>query len=352
MRSVTLKDIARETGFHVSTVSRALDPRAGATLSEQVVTQIKEAAKRMGYRPNRLAAGLRTKRTRTVGVVIPDISNPLFPPIVRGIESILEPLGYVSIIVNTDGRRDREHEMISVLLDHGVDGIIHAAVERDDPILNEVRRANVPLVTVNRELKDGSVPCVVNDDADGIAKMMDHLISFGHTEIAHIAGPEQLSTGIIRLAAFRAAAKKHGLDVPEYHIAHSTGLNEENGHRCAQALLSLARPPTAILAANDRLALGAFEVIRQMGLSCPEDISVTGFNDNGFLRLIPPGLTTVKVDKQASGRRSAELLMQMLENPENLTETHVVLPVEAVLRGSVAAPRTQALQLKKVAGIS
>lgn len=351
MRSVTLKDIARETGYHVSTVSRALDSRTRATLSDQVVAQIKEAAKRMGYRPNRLAAGLRTKRTKTVGVVIPDISNPLFPPIVRGIEKVLEPLSYVSIIVNTDGRRDREQEMVRVLLEHGVDGIIHAAVERDDPILDEVSRAGVPLVTVNRALEDSSVPGVVNDDADGISRMMAHLISHGHSDIAHIAGPEQLSTGVIRLAAFHAAAQEHRLDVPEYHIAQSTGLNEENGRRCAQALLSLARPPTAIIAANDRLALGAFEAIRQMGLSCPEDVSVTGFNDYGFLKLIPPGLTTVRVDKQAAGRQSAELLMQLLNDPENMTETLIVLPVEPVFRGSVAAPKSDALHIEKRAGV-
>jgi len=351
VRSVTLKDIARETGYHVSTVSRALDPRTRATPSDQVVAQIKEAAKRMGYRPNRLAAGLRTKRTKTVGVVIPDISNPLFPPIVRGIEKVLEPLGYVSIIVNTDGRRCREQEMVRVLLEHGVDGIIHAAVERDDPILDEVSRAGVPLVTVNRALEDSSVPGVVNDDADGISKMMAHLISHGHTDIAHIAGPEQLSTGVTRLAAFRAAALEHRLDVPEYHIAQSTALNEENGRRCAQALLSLARPPTAIIAANDRLALGAFEAIRQMGLSCPEDVSVTGFNDYWFLKLIPPGLTTVRVDKRAAGRHSAELLMRLLNDPDKMTETLIVLPVEPVFRGSVAAPKSKALHIEKRAGV-
>ena len=352
LRSVTLKDIARETGYHVSTVSRALDPRSSSTLSGPVVKQIKEVAERMGYRPNRLAAGLRTKRTRTVGLVIPDISNPLFPPIVRGVEKVLEPLGYVSIIVNTDGRRDREQELAGVLLEHGVDGIIHAAVERDDPILDDVRRAGVPMVTVNRALDDPNVPGVVNDDADGIAKMMSHLISHGHTEIAHIAGPEQLSTGVLRLAAFRAAAQRQGIDVPEFHIVQANGLNEENGRRCAQTLLSLTRPPTAIIAANDRLALGAFEAIHEMGLSCPEDVSVTGFNDYSFLKHIPPGLTTVRVDKQAAGRRSAELLMQLLQDREDMTKTRIILPVEPVFRGSVAAPRSKTLHLQKRAGIA
>ena len=351
MRSVTLKDIARETGYHVSTVSRALDPRTRSSLSDQVADQIQDAAKRMGYRPNRLAAGLRTKRTKTVGVVIPDISNPLFPPIVRGVEAVLEPLGYVSIIVNTDGRRDREQAMVGVLLEHGVDGIIHAAVERDDPVLREVRRAGVPLVTVNRALNDPDVPSVVNDDGDGIDKMMAHLISVGHSEIAHIAGPEQLSTGVVRLAAFHAAAERYRLDIPEFHIAQATALNEESGRRCAQTLLSLTRPPTAIIAANDRLALGAFEAIRELGLSCPEDVSVTGFNDYEFLRLVPPGLTTVRVNKQEAGRQSAEILMRLLTEPDSPRDTHIVLPVEPVLRGSVAPPRTSALKAEQRAGV-
>lgn len=352
MPSVTLKDIARETGFHVSTVSRALDPRARSALTEQVVQKVTETAERMGYRPNRLAAGLRTKRTKTIGVVIPDITNPLFPPIVRGIEKVIEPLGYVSIIVNTDSRRDREQGQVGVLLERGVDGIIHAAVERDDPVLDEIRRAGVPFVTVNRALEDPAIPAIVNDDAEGIASMVAHLVAVGHRDIAHIAGPEQLSTGIERLAAFRAAAEANGLDVPEYYIARSTRLNEEEGKRCAEALLSLARPPTAILAANDRLALGAFEAIREMGLSCPDDVSVTGFNDYDFLRLIPPGLTTVRVDKQTAGRKSAELLIGMIEEPDAARETRIVLPVDAVIRGSVAAPpaaRSEAEQREGVA---
>ena len=339
MQSVTLKDIARETGYHVSTISRALDPRTRSALSDEVVKVVRETAERMDYRPNRLAAGLRTRRTKTVGVVIPDISNPLFPPIVRGVEKVLEPSGYVSIIANTDGRRDREQAMVGVLLEHGVDGIIHAAAERDDPIFEEVRRAGVPIVTVNRALQDPSVPGVVNDDAGGIALMMAHLVGLGHRDIAHIAGPEHLSTGIIRLDAFRAAAKRHGVTIPETYIIQSNALTEDNGRRCAHELLSLPLPPTAIIAANDRLALGVFEAVQELGLSCPGDVSVTGFNDNEFLNRIPPGLTTVRVDKQAAGRCSAELLIALLDDAESQPNTRVVLPVEAVTRGSVAAPR-------------
>src|SRR5580704_13291283 len=122
-KRITLKDIARATGVHVSTVSRALDPVERKAITEEVVNRIRASADMLGYRPNRIAAGLRTKRTMTVGVMIPDITNVIFPPILRGIESVLEPLGYASIIVNTDNKRDRESRLLDVLRDRGVDGI-------------------------------------------------------------------------------------------------------------------------------------------------------------------------------------------------------------------------------------
>ncbi|KPP88006.1 MAG: LacI family transcriptional regulator [Rhodobacteraceae bacterium HLUCCA08] len=339
VRAVTLKDIARETGVHVSTVSRALDPRARDSLTDEVVARVTETAQRLGYRPNRLAAGLRTKRTKTVGLIIPDITNPLFPPIVRGVESVLEPAGYVSIIVNTDGRRDRERFQMQVLMERGVDGVVHAAVERDDPYFDDIRQQSLPIVTVNRALDFDGVPGIVNDEAAGITAMFRLLHDAGHRRIAHIAGPQQLSTGVERLEAFRAAARDYGLDVPEYYISRSEMFVFEEGYRCAEQLLSLAKRPTAILAANDRLALGAMRAIDDQGLSCPEDVSVTGFNDSDYLELIKPGLTTVRVDKTGVGQRAAETLIAMLENPEAERPKRIVMPIEAVTRESVAPPK-------------
>ncbi|SLN21046.1 LacI family DNA-binding transcriptional regulator [Roseisalinus antarcticus] len=337
-RAVTLKDIARETGVHVSTVSRALDPRARDSLTVEVVKKVNETAQRLGYRPNRLAAGLRTKRTRTVGLIIPDITNPLFPPIVRGVESILEPLGYVSIIVNTDGRQDRERSQMQVLLEHGVDGVVHAAMERDASHYTDLQDRNVPIVTVNRRLDVDGLPSVVNDDAEGIHEMFRLLYEAGHRRIAHIAGPPTISTGVERLAAFREAAKAFGVSVPDAYIVESEKFLFEEGHRCAAKLMALADPPTAILAANDGLALGAIQLLRDRGLGCPEDVSVTGFNNSDVLSLVPPGLTTVGVDKTGIGKASATLLISRIDNPEDPETPHLVQPIEVVIRGSIAPP--------------
>lgn len=335
-RSVTLKDIARATGVHPSTVSRALDPNGRTSLTDELVERIRATAERMGYRPNRLASGLRTRRTMTAGVIIPDITNTLFPPIVRGVESVLEEHGYASIIVNSDGEEEREHKLIDVLLERGVDGIVHAAARRADPRIEEVARSGVPVVTVNRQIENSAIPSVINDDASGIDDMLHLLHEAGHRRIAHIAGPRTLSTGLQRLQAFNATMRKLGLALPAEATAVARRFDEDEGERCAEALLASGWDFTAILCANDRLALGAIDMLRRHGLACPDDVSVTGFNDIPFLDRIPPGLTTVRIMQFDVGKLSGELLVKMMADPEAVIPARTILPVKLVERGSVA----------------
>ena len=335
---VTLKDIARETGVHVSTVSRALDPNTRTSLTDEVVERIKAAAANLGYRPNRLAYGLRTNRTMTVGVMIPDITNMLFPPIVRGIESVLEPLGYASMIVNTDNLTDREARLIEVLRERGVDGIIHAAVLRSDPKIADVADQGLPVITLNRRIEDSNIPYVINDEYGGIRMMLDHLYEQGHRRIAHIAGPLDLSTGQLRLDAFNRESRDLGLASPSTLTAIANRFDEDEGRRCAEELLNAGEPFTAILAANDRLALGAIDRLRQHDLDCPSDVSVTGFNDMPSLDLIPPRLTTIRIQQFEAGQAVAQLLLEMMNATGNDAPKETILPVELVRRDSVAPP--------------
>ena len=336
-RNVTLKDIAQETGVHVSTVSRALTPNARASLSPEVVKKIREAAQAMGYRPNRLASGLRTNRTMSVGVMIPDITNMLFPPIVRGVESALEPEGYASILVNTDNDANRETRLFNVLRERGVDGIIDAAVRRVDPSVEKLFE-DIPVVTVNRHIEGTSVPCVVSDDVGGVNKMIDLLSKAGHKRIGHIAGPQNLSTGAVRREAFIAAMRALGISKPSQLIVDANGYTEDEGARCADELLDRDGSITALFCANDRLAIGALDTLSKRGLSCPHDISVTGFNDIPFLDVIPPGLTTVQVLQFDLGRTAAEILYKMMTSPLRRVPMATVLPVSIIERGSVAPP--------------
>lgn len=338
--AVTLKDIARETGVHVSTVSRALGPNAQTTLTEQVIVRVREAATRMGYVPNRLASGLRTNRTMTVGMMIPDITNSVFPPMVRGVESVLEPMGYASIIVNTDSLVEREHRLADILRERGVDGIIHAAVLRNDPRIEAIVAQGTPVVTANRSIDSANIPAVVNDDAHGIHLMLRHLYDFGHRQIVHIAGPQELSTGQIRYQAFLDAARGLGLHLPEGAIARTNRFDEAEGHRAARELAQTGVPFTAILCANDRLALGAIDYLRSHGITCPEQVSVTGFNDMPMLDLIPPRLTTVRIQQFEVGRVSAQILLQIMIDKDAVPAKETVLPVELIVRDSVTiAPK-------------
>ena len=337
-KQTTLKDIARETGVHVSTVSRALDINGRSSLTEDVIQRVRDTALRLGYRPNRLASALRTSRTMTVGILIPDITNTVFPPIVRGMESVLEPLGYAAIIVNTDNVPEREMRLVEVLRERGVDGIIHAAAQRDDPYIIEVVAQGTPVVTVNRSIEGSDIPGVVNDEAQGIRMMMQHLYDMGHRRIAHISGPESFSTGQARLRGFHDMAQELQLAIPPQAIVQSHQFNEAEGRRCTEALLAQDWPFTAILCANDRLALGAIATLRDHGLRCPEDISVTGFNDMPLLELIPPGLTTIRIQQFLVGQVAARLLIQSMTDPSTVP-IETVLRVELIRRGSVAGVR-------------
>ncbi len=347
-RRVTLKDIAAATGVHPSTVSRALDPAGRATLTEALVTRVREAAARMGYRRNQIASSLRTHRTMTVGVVLPDVANPLFPPILRGIESVLEPLGYTSIIVNTDNLPEREERLLSVLRERGVDGLIHAAVQRNDPAVTRQIDGSTPLITLNRRIERSSIPCVVNDEAGGVRMMLEHLAEFGHTRIATISGPLSLSTGHMRDRAMRESAREMGLDQPpEWRVAAS-GFSEAEGRLCCAALLARGLPFTALLCANDRLALGAIAALRDAGLRCPEDVSVTGFNDMPFLDLMAPRLTTIRIAQYDAGVLAAEMLARMMRGADSLSvPIETVLPVRLVTRDSVAPPARRVIEVRR-----
>jgi LacI family transcriptional regulator len=334
----TLKDIAKATGVHASTVSRALDPANRTSLSDEVVERIRETARQLGYRPNRVAFSLRKQKTMTIGVMIPDITNMIFPPIVRGIESVMEPAGYAAILVNTDSQPRREHRLLEILQERGVDGIIHTAVLRNDPGIVEAARQGLPVVTLNRRIEETNVPYVINDEEAGIRAVFELLMRHGHRRIAHLAGPLDLSTGQLRLDAFRSLARTCGLFEDTLVVEEAERFDEAEGARCAAAIHAKAPDVTAILCANDRLGLGALSFFQSIGRQCPEDISITGFNDMPLLGLIPPGLTTVRIQQFEAGAIAARLLLSLIERPGEAVPRATVLPVELVERGSVAAP--------------
>jgi len=338
-KRVSLKDVAEAVGVNVSTVSRALNPESEHPISPKLKTQIRQASKRLGYRPNIAAYSLKTRISKIIGVVIPDITDQVFPPILRGIEDGLQHTGFVSIVANSDNDPRRTRRIIETMNARGVDGFILATLKRaNDPALVLVEGR--PIVTVSRKVDDPRIPSVAHDERNGVKLLVDHLFALGHRSIANIAGPQSVSTGFGRLQSFRERCAELGLEMPEGSIAFAETFTEAEGERCAEMLLGQRRSFSAIVCANDRLAVGALSALQRRGLNCPEDVSVTGFNDMPLADRLQPPLTTVHISHHAAGARAAELMMVLLKGDAADQEPeHTVLPVELVLRGSTGRQR-------------
>jgi LacI family transcriptional regulator len=334
-RRPTLKDIARDVGVHVSTISRALNEASTHAVSPDLARKIWRASKRRGYAPNAAAVMLRTNRSRTVGVVVPDITDPVFPPIIRGIDDGLARHGYVAILANTDGHARRQAQAIDTLRLRGVDGLILASVARRDEDVSQLT-AGMAVVTVSRRTDDARFSSVVHDEDDGVRRIVSHLASLGHRRIAAIAGPQAVSTGYNRYASCVRHSADLGLALDKSLVAFARRFNETEGERCAGELLAAERPFTAIVCANDRLAIGAIAALRRHGLDCPRDVSVTGFNDMALADRLSPALTTVRVDHYRAGAEAAGTMVHMLAAGAG-TPRHAVLPVELVIRDSARA---------------
>jgi LacI family transcriptional regulator len=342
-RRATLKDVAQAVGVHVSTVSRALNPETRHLITPQIVQKIAEASRQLGYQPNTAAYSLRTNRTRTIGVIVPDITNSIFPPIIRGLEDTLTPRGYATLVVNTDGQFEREVAILETLFARGVDGLVIASAEREDSAIRAVAARGTPVITVNRRTDDPSIASVINDETEGVRHMLNHLVALGHRNIATIAGNQALSTGQRRYEAFLRHAVEMGIDVSPARVGFASTFNEADGERCMEELMARGSGFTAVLCANDRLAIGALMALRRRGLSCPGDISVTGFNDMAMVDRIDPPLTTVRIQQYRVGAAAAELLLErMTKRSEINRPQHIVMPVELVVRGSTAPPSQSA----------
>ncbi len=334
---VTIADVAREAGVHPSTVSRALNPATRGMVTEAVALRVGEAAARLGWRPSVIAAGLRTRRSRTIGILVPDLVNPIFPPIVRAAEAVLAGRGYATLVANTDNDPGREELLISRMAEHLADGLMLASAAEGTRALALCARFRIPAVLINRRLPGTAraATAVTNDDRHGIGLAVAHLVALGHRRIAHLAGPAGVSTAADRRAGFRAAMRSAGLDPAEAPVAAASGYTIAAG-RAAMAKLLEGPSFTAVVAANDMLCLGAYDALAAAGLRPGADISVTGFNDMPFVDRISPGLTTVRIQHAEMGRQAATLLLEEIDTP-GAPHRDIRLTPELVIRGSTAA---------------
>jgi DNA-binding LacI/PurR family transcriptional regulator len=232
-----------------STISRALNAATRHLIGDEVVRRVMASAKALGYRQNKLAAALRGGQSRVIGVCLPDIENPVFPPIVRGIEEEMSAAGYGVLIANVAGTIKEQERMLEQMLERRVDGLILATAARQDPLVRRTLLQRMPVVLVNRSLEGGEVAEVVNDDLLSLQLAVDHLVALGHEHIAHLAGPSRLATGHARVLGFEIAMKRH--DVNPNVVPEATEFTREAGRLACEQLIARHKSVTAIIAGND-----------------------------------------------------------------------------------------------------
>lgn len=325
---VTIRDVARAAEVSPATVSRTfLRPEKVDPATRE---RILDVAARLDYRPNRAAQSLITGLTGNIGIVVPDLANPFFPSVVKGIQSRAEELGYSALLVDTDEDLKRESELVAAL-SRQVDGLVLCSARMADEDLMALREQR-PLVLINRQVP--GVPAVTFDNEGGIAQEVVHLKALGHRRIGYVAGPSTSYSSRVRQAAATAELAREGLvEVPIGSFAPSF-----DGGRSAAEKVLLA-DVTAVMVYNDVMALGLVNQLTRYGISVPNDISVVGYDDIEFASMSNPPLTTVRIPREHAGALAMSYLHELMGSSGAAPEPPARLPTELVFRGTtVRAP--------------
>lgn len=337
MPEVTLKDVAERAGVHFGTVSRALDPKRSHKVSPETRERVEAAAHALGYQANVMARGLRKGSTGWIGVVVADLGNPFLPPILRGLEDILGPRGFMTAVSETHEDPDALRRVCEHLVSRRVDGIVISAAHVDDGPLISALEESIPVVLAVRRVSGGGHHTVTHDDVLGARMVAEHLISLGHRSIAQLCGPADVSSFVGRARGFSEVMSEHGcieMKVTDRAAEPTTA----EGKRLAAALLAGGgERPTALFAHNDLMAIGALEAVAEAGLRCPEDISVVGYNDAPLTAHLTPPLTTVQLPSRDLGRRAGTMLLAHLDGQPEPPGT-IALEPRLMIRDSVSAP--------------
>lgn len=328
----TLRSIAERAGVHPSTASRVLRS-APNRVSETTAERIRAIAAELAYEPDVQAQALRTRKTLAIGIVIPRLTDMVLSLMVEAASEQARKRGYQAITMSTRDRDEDQSMLVDLLIDRRVDGIILGTVSMEDPLPDDLLRRGVPFVLLNR--RSGAHPSVCGDDELGGYLATAHLLEQGHRRIGLVAGPERVSTSVLRLAGYRRAHEEAGLRVDANLIINSL-FGVEAGETAAGQLLDLPDPPSAIFAVNDFAAIGAMGAVGARGLRIPLDIAVVGYNGIPIASRLPVPLSTVALPLEEMGRRAIDALLEQLAGRPSASL--VLPPVLQVGASSFQAP--------------
>ncbi|HUZ18555.1 MAG TPA: LacI family DNA-binding transcriptional regulator [Spirochaetia bacterium] len=336
--TATIKDIAREAKVSYATVSRALNNKYGVHPSTQ--ERILAVAKRLNYRPNAIARGLVTRQTYTIGLILPDITNPFFPEVARGVEEGAQEQGYSVFLCNTNWERQREAQYIRLLTERRVDGIVLAPISNSAAEVEQELAPDMSVVYVSNVPRNTHRSYVEIDNIRGGFLATKHLIDAGFRTIGFVGAVEGSLTVDERLEGFRMAFDRSGLKVDE-HFVHLGHFRQETGYRIVRDMIEKGDYPRAIFAENDLIALGVMQGVRDSGLRVPADIAVVGFDDIPFASFREVQLSTVYQPKYEMGKLGAQILIDLIAK-SSASEAHsrrVILEPELIVRGSTVGPQ-------------
>lgn len=327
-KAVTIRDVARQAGVSISTVSRVINESTSVSpLTRERVLQVID---RLGYTPYKSAQTLKKKKTGVIGVVIPDISNPFFSLMVRGIGKAARAHGYSVLVCDTDNDPENESNYMNVLLREHVEGVILTTTGRGDESVDRLLQRSIPLVAADRRLNRPDVASVLTDGVKDGVRLTRYLIGLGYRRMTFLSGPEHISTARERLHGFQQAMEAQGLPaqiVPSPASKH--GYTFESGYQAAQQLLKSGPLPEALIAANDLMALGALRAFEEQGLAIPEDIGIAGFDHIPLAEWIRPRLTTMEIPAYEIGWNAMELLVQLIrQDPRH--KRRILIPTRLI----------------------
>ncbi len=308
---ITIKDVAKAAGVHSSTVSRVISGKS--YISQKTTQRVISVIEKLDYTPNALARSLKTKKIQTLAMLIPDIANPFFAGLARGVEDTANEYGYNVILCNTDDCLEKEANYLRLLVEKCVDGVILATAKIRDKSIIELERINCPYILLSRNIQGGQENSISVDDITGGYLATEYLISLGHCKIAHISGPYNTTAALDRIKGYKKALQDYGIPLQRNYLGEGD-FRIKGGYQVMKQFLQLAVSPTAIFTANDLLAVGAIEAIREVGCDVPHDFSIVGFDDIKLASYLSPPLTTIRQPMVEMGSLAIIKLLERIEH--------------------------------------
>ena len=337
-KQVTMHDVARLANVSVATVSAVINGKNG--VSAKLTTQVKEAMVNLDYHPDLIARSLKVGRTHTIGMIVPDVTNPFHTEVIRGVEDEARLNGYSPMLCNSNEDPEQERHLLATLFSQRVDGVLLAASD-SSAAYDRLTRRRFPIVFIDRVPAGHTKRAVVTDNLGAAYDATKYLIGLGHQRIAIIAGHLHLSTGLDRVEGYRKAMQEAHLLIREEYFQRGD-FQLESGHRCGLQLLQMADPPTAIFSCNNKMTLGLMRALAESQVPCPERVSILSFDDFEWAASFSPKLTTVAQSTREMGKQAMRMLLRIMdpdgEDSEPNEENIVMLKAELRIRESTAPP--------------